>query len=115
MKLEWRETWHRVSRSSSRVSPRAGATIRRGVDGGLSVSGSDGGPSKGVDGTGVPPLGEFVTAFCDKDIAFGAAAGGGASRSIVNARKSSCWSFNFGRMVSNIVAMVRRDVWRTTG
>lgn len=113
MKLGWREIWQRVSRSSSRVSPRAGGTNSRGVVG--IFSGSDsGGPSRGVPGTGVPPLGEPVKAFCANAF-FGPEGTGFASLSIVNARKSSSWSFSFGRIVSNIVTIVRRAVCKTTG
>lgn len=112
MKLGWRDIRAKVSSNSSRVSPRAGATGKRGVEGAFSSSDSaPTGPSRGEPGTGVPGRGDtpdFVnwvfTAFC-----------GVAKRSIVNVRKSSCWSFSSRRMVSNIVEMVRSVVWRTGG
>lgn len=83
------------------MSPRAGATKSRGVDGAFSVSESKPG-GMGVDGLGDAPA-DFAPSPEDA-----LAEAGGAKRSIVNARKSSCCNFSFGRIVSNMVAMVRK-------
>ena len=39
--------------------------------------------------------------------------GGGARRPMMNVKKSSCWSFNSDRMVSNMVEIVRSVVCKT--
>lgn len=113
MKLGCRDIRLKVSRRSSRVSPRAGATRSRGVEGVFSESVSTVvGPSRGVP-EGVPGRGEAPLLPIAKEV--GLVPGGGASRSIVNAKKSSCCSLSSLRIVSSIVEMVRRVVWRTCG
>lgn len=58
---------------------------------------------EGVPGRGEAPLLPIVKGL-------GLVPAGGASLSIVNAKKSSCCSFNSLRMVSNIVDVVRSVV-----
>ena len=109
MKLGWREIWLRVSRIRSRVSPRAGVTSTLdGVEIPVSESFS-GGPRAGLAGTGVPGLGEPVYSPFPLLVPGGGA--GGASLSTVNAKKSSCWSFKWCRIVSKTVDIVRKAEW----
>lgn len=96
----------------SRVSPRAGETLgcRAGAGLSLPASESTSGRVVGVDVEGVPGRGENVPFL----LRFGVAATtGGASLSMVNAKKSSCCNLRCVRIVSNTVEIVRKDKWRT--
>lgn len=88
MKLGCRDIKLSVSRSSSRVSPRAGATNRRGVDGPFSGSkSSPDDPRNGVDGKGVPGRGDAVEPLLGECVLLVL---GGTSRSTVNVKNNSC-------------------------
>jgi hypothetical protein len=112
MKLEWREIWFNVSSITSLVSPLAGAgaTGGRGVAADLlgselrSVVVRRGEALEGVPGVGVN------TPFLTEERGIG-----GARRSMVKARKSSCCNLRCDRIVSNIVDIVRRDRFRIAG
>jgi len=103
----------------SRVSPRAGGT--NGLDGDevafsvsflVSVE-----PSRGVFVVGVPGLGdgEYARSFSPvaEAFPFGTWLAGGANRSIVNVKKSSCCNFKYLRIVLSMVEIVRNAPWRT--
>ena len=112
MKLGWREIWFNVSSITSLVSPLAGA----GATGGrrvatdlrdselMSVAVRRGEAFEGVLGVGVN------TPFLTEEEVIG-----GARRSIVKAKYSSCCNLRCGRIVSNIVDIVRRDKLRIGG
>ena len=111
--------WLRVSKMRSRVSPRAGGTD--GLDGDevvfsasylLSVE-----VRLGVFVAGVPGLGdgEYARSFSPEAEAFPFKIwfDGGANRSIVNVKKSSCCNFKYLRIVLSMVEIVRNAPWRT--
>ena len=111
MKLGWREIWFNVSSMTSLVSPLAGAgaTGGRGVATDLrdselmSVAVRRGEALEGVTGVGVNTF--FLA---ERDI-------GGARRSMVKAKNNSCCNLRCGRIVSNMVDIVRRDKFRIAG
>ena len=103
----------------SRVSPRAGGT--NGLDGDevvfsasflLSVE-----ARLGVFVAGVPGLGdgEYARSFSPgiEALPFRIWLAGGANRSIVNVKKSSCCNFKYLRIVLSMVVTVRNAPWRT--
>ena len=71
----------------------------------------------GVFVAGVPGLGdgEYARSFRPEIEAFPfrACLTGGANRSMVNVKKSSCCNFKYLRMVLSMVVTVRNAPWRT--
>ena len=101
----------------SRVSPRAGGTDGLDSDG-VAFSTSfllSFAARVGVFVTGVPGLGdgEYARSFSPVTEAFGTWLAGGANRSIVNVKKSSCCNFKYLRIVLSMVEIVRNAPWRT--
>lgn len=91
MKLGCLEIWLKVSNISSLVCPRAGTTVGLGVVGVESCGSgfASTGPSLGEAFTGVPTCGELMPLRLVLNALVGS---GGARRSMVNAKKSSCCS-----------------------
>lgn len=112
MKLGWREICFNVSSIISLVSPLAGAGGTGGREAAVDLRDSEPisvADRRGEAFEGVPGVGVSTPFLTEEDGIWG------ASRSTVKAKNSSCCNLRCGRIVSNIVDIVRRDKFKIAG